>query len=161
MNKSNDVEILLVEDNPLHLQLTLRALREANLANQIHIARDGAEAQEFIFCEGAHAGRQIDHTPKVILLDLKLPEEDRLEALKRIKGDARTSAILVVPLTSWKVRNDVVESYQLGMNTYIVKPMKFEGFFEAMQQLGKYWLLLNPPSTLQDWNVASAPSSHC
>lgn len=149
MNESDPVEILLVEDSPQDLELTQRALRKANLANRIAVARDGAEALEFIFCQGAHAGRKIEDTPKLILLDLKLPKVDGLEVLERIKADPRTRAIPVVVLTSSKEQNDVVESYQLGVNSYIVKPVNFERFVDAVQQLGLYWLLLNQPPKLE------------
>ena len=145
MNEPNIVEILLVEDNPEDLELTLRALRMANLGNHISIARDGAEAIEFIFCEGPHSGRKIEDTPKLILLDLKLPKMDGLEVLQRIKGDPRTKKIPVVALTSSKEQSDVINSYNLGVNSYIVKPVNFEGFAEAVQKLGMYWLLLNQP----------------
>jgi CheY-like chemotaxis protein len=145
MNESTSLEILLVEDSPDDLELTQRALRKANLTNPIHVARDGAEALDFIFCEGVHASRDIANPPRVILLDLKLPKVDGLEVLKRIKADARTAAIPVVVLTSSKEQNDVVESYALGVNSYIVKPVNFERFAEAVQQLGMYWLLLNQP----------------
>jgi len=148
MSEPTQIEILLVEDNPEDLALTQRALRKANVSNRIQIARDGAEALEFIFCEGAHAARRIEDTPKVILLDLKLPKVDGLEVLRRIKGDPRTRAIPVVVLTSSKEQNDVVESYDLGVNSYIVKPVNFEGFLAAVQQLGMYWLLLNQPPKL-------------
>ena len=133
MSETTSVEILLVEDNLEDLELTLRALRKANLTNHIHIARDGAEALEFLFCEGAYAARKIADHPKVILLDLKLPKVDGLQVLKRIKGDPRTRAIPVVVLTSSKEQNDLVESYQLGVNSYIVKPVNFERFAEAVQ----------------------------
>jgi CheY-like chemotaxis protein len=145
MNEPHAVEILLVEDNPEDLELTLRALRKANLTNRIQVARDGAEALEFIFCEGGHAGRNIEDTPKVILLDLKLPKVDGLEVLQRIKGDPRTQMIPVVMLTSSKEQSDVVRSYQLGVNSYIVKPVNFDGFTAAVQELGMFWLLLNQP----------------
>ncbi len=149
MSETTHIEILLVEDNPQDLELAQRALRKANVTNRIHIARDGAEALEFIFCEGPHAARKIEDSPKVILLDLKLPKVDGLEVLKRIKGDPRTRAIPVVVLTSSKEQNDVVESYDLGVNSYIVKPVNFEGFVSAVQQLGMYWLLLNQPPALE------------
>ncbi len=149
MNESSHVEILLVEDNPQDLELAQRALRKANLANLIHVARDGAEALEFVFCEGPYATRNIENGPKVVLLDLKLPKVDGLEVLKRIKSDPRTKTIPVVVLTSSKEQNDVVESYQLGVNSYIVKPVNFESFVAAVQQLGMYWLLLNQPPKLE------------
>jgi two-component system response regulator len=145
MTETTSVEILLVEDNPQDLELTQRALRKANLTNCIHIARDGAEALEFLFCEGAHAGRKIEDAPKVILLDLKLPKLDGLQVLKRIKSDPRTKSIPVVVLTSSKEQNDVVESYHLGVNSYIVKPVNFERFAAAVQEVGMYWALLNHP----------------
>lgn len=150
MNESHSVEILLVEDSPQDLELTQRALRKSNLANRIEVARDGAEALEYIFCEGAHAARRITDTPRLILLDLKLPKVDGLEVLHRIKADPRTKAIPVVVLTSSKEQNDVVESYNLGVNSYIVKPVNFESFVEAVQQLGMYWLLLNQPPKLDN-----------
>lgn len=148
MSESASVEILLVEDNPQDLELTLRALRKANLTNRIEVARDGEEALEFIFCEGPHAARQIENVPRVILLDLKLPKVDGLEVLKRLKDDRRTRAIPVVVLTSSKEQKDVIESYELGVNSYIVKPVNFERFVEAVGQLGMYWLLLNQPPKL-------------
>jgi two-component system, response regulator len=145
MSEDNAVEILIVEDTPEDLELALRALRKANLANHIHVARDGAEAMEFLFAEGAHKGRKIENGPKVILLDLKLPKVDGMEVLRRVKSDPRTKAIPVVVLTSSKEQKDVVESYQLGVNSYIVKPVNFERFVAAVQDLGMYWLLLNQP----------------
>ena len=150
MNESTSVEILLVEDNPQDLELTQHALRKANLSNRTQVARDGAEALEFVFCEGAHAGRRIEDTPRVMLLDLKLPKVDGLEVLRRIKSDPRTRTIPVVVLTSSKEQNDVVESYELGVNSYIVKPVNFERFAEAVQKLGMYWLLLNHPPKLEE-----------
>jgi CheY-like chemotaxis protein len=150
MSQSSHVEILLVEDNLSDLELALRALSKANIANRIQVARDGAEALEFIFCEGEHVARKIEDTPKVILLDLKLPKVHGLEVLKRIKGDLRTRTIPVVVLTSSKEQNDVIESYNLGVNSYIVKPVNFESFAQAVQQLGLYWLLLNHPPKLEE-----------
>ena len=148
MNTPNQTEILLVEDSQDDLDMTLRALRKANMANHIEIARDGVEALDFIFCEGAHAARKIENLPRLILLDLKLPKIDGMEVLKRIKGDPRTKMIPVVMLTSSKEQNDVIRSYGLGGNSYIVKPVDFESFAEAVQKLGMYWLLLNqPPQT--------------
>jgi len=145
MNQPNQTEILLVEDSQDDLDMTLRALRKANMANHIEIARDGVEALDFIFCEGAHAARKIENIPKLIMLDLKLPKIDGMEVLKRIKGDPRTKMIPVVMLTSSKEQNDVIRSYGLGGNSYIVKPVDFESFAEAVQKLGMYWLLLNQP----------------
>ena len=145
MSENKEVEILLVEDNQDDLDMTLRSLRKANLANHIQIARDGAEALEFIFCQGPHIGRKIEHGPKVMLLDLKLPKIDGMEVLKRVKGDPRTKMIPIVMLTSSKEQKDVIESYHLGVNSYIVKPVDFEGFAAAVQELGMYWLLLNQP----------------
>ena len=143
------VEILLVEDNPDDLELTLRALRKAQLSNRIHVARDGAEALEFLFCEGPHSGRSMDDMPRLILLDLKLPKVDGLEVLDRIKSDVRTRGIPTVVLTSSQEQNDVVTSYRLGVNSYIVKPVNFDGFVKAVQDLGMYWLLLNQPPKLE------------
>lgn len=140
-----EIEILLVEDNPDDLEMTLHALRGAKIANHIHIARDGAEALDFIFCQGAFAARKMESGPKIILLDLKLPKVDGTEVLARIKGDERTRKIPVIVLTSSKEQNDVVETYNLGVNSYIVKPVDFEQFVSAVQQLGMYWLLLNQP----------------
>ena len=142
---STAIETLLVEDNPQDLELTLRALRKANLANLVQVARDGAEALDFIFCEGVHAGRRIEDVPRVVLLDLKLPKVDGLEVLRRIKADPRTRTIPVVALTSSREQGDVVESHRLGVNSYIVKPVNFDGFMAAVRQLGLYWLRLNEP----------------
>jgi two-component system, response regulator len=139
----NEIEILLVEDSPDDLEMTLHALRQANVANRIQVARDGAEALDFIFCQGAFAARKMENGPKIILLDLKLPKVDGREVLARIKGDARTRKIPVIVLTSSKEQNDVVDSYDLGVNSYIVKPVDFDRFAATVQQLGLYWLLLN------------------
>jgi two-component system, response regulator len=143
MPASDPFEILIVEDNALDLEMTLRGLRKANIANRIEVARDGAEALEILFCEGAHAARRIEDTPRLVLLDLKLPKVDGLEVLARLKADPRTRAIPVVMLTSSKEQRDLVESYQLGVNSYIVKPVDFENFVSAARELGSYWLLLN------------------
>lgn len=145
MHNSSEVEILLVEDNPDDMEMTLRALRKANLANRILVARDGVEALEFIFCEGPHADRKIENSPKVVLLDLNLPKLDGMQVLRRMKGDPRTKTIPVVMLTSSREQKDMIESHNLGVNSYIVKPVNFEGFAAAMRDLGMYWLLLNQP----------------
>ena len=143
MTDMNEVEILLVEDNPNDEELTLRALRKHNLANRVHVVRDGAEALEFIFATGVYNNRKVENGPKVVLLDLKLPKVDGLEVLRRIKSDERTKVIPVVVLTSSKEERDIVESYKLGVNSYIVKPVDFDKFIQAVTQLGFYWLLLN------------------
>ena len=136
-------ECLLVEDNPNDLELALYALRKHNLGDRIQVARDGAEALDYIFRTGAYCDRYPETYPKVILLDLKLPRVDGLEVLQRLKSDPQTRMIPVVILTSSNEERDIVESYQLGVNSYIVKPVNFEQFTEAVQQLGLYWLLLN------------------
>lgn len=141
----NGIEILLVEDNADDLEMTLHALRKGKVANHIQVVRDGAEALEFLFCEGAFADRLITAAPKVIMLDLKLPKVDGKEVLRRIKADSRTRSIPVVILTSSKEQRDVEESYALGVNSFIVKPVSFDSFVKAVQELGVYWLLLNEP----------------
>jgi len=144
----SDAEILLVEDNPNDVKLALRAFQQHHLANKVHVVRDGAEALEFMFCTGRYAERRIENGPSVILLDLKLPLVDGLEVLRRIKADARTRMIPVVIMTSSREESDVVESYKIGVNSYIVKPVDFDQFTEVVRQLGYYWLLLNhrPPA---------------
>ena len=139
------VEILLVEDNPNDVELALHAFRKNNLTNRIHVARDGVEAVEFLFCTGAYANRNMADHPKVVLLDLKLPRMDGLEVLRRVKSDPRTRSIPVVVVTSSREERDLVESYKLGVNSYIVKPVDFGRFTEAVGQLGFYWVLLNQP----------------
>jgi len=139
------VEILLVEDNPHDIELTLRAFRKHNLTTRIHVVRDGAEALDYVFCSGAYASRKKDDGPKVILLDLKLPKVDGLEVLRRIKADPTTSMIPVVVMTSSREERDLIESYRLGVNSYIVKPVDFQQFSDAVQQVGLYWVLLNQP----------------
>jgi len=141
----NDIEILLVEDNPDDVELTLRALKKNNLANSVHVVKDGAEALEFIFGTGAYAERDINKTPKVILLDLKLPKVNGLEVLRKIKSDERTKVIPVVVLTSSQEERDIVESYKLGVNSYITKPVDFDKFIKTVADMGFYWLLVNKP----------------
>ena len=135
MKGTNPIEILLVEDSPEDLELSLRALRKATLTNRIQVASDGEEVLDYIFCEGTHAARKIEESPQLVLLDLKLPKVNRLEVLKRIKGDPRTKIIPVIVLTSSKEQSDVVESYDLGVNSYVVKPVNFEGFIAAVQSM--------------------------
>jgi two-component system response regulator len=142
------IEILLVEDNPTDAQLALHALARQKLVNPIHLVRDGAEALDFLFCTGTYADRAADRSPKVVLLDLKLPLVDGIEVLRRMKADPRTKTIPVVVLTSSREERDIVESYQAGVNSYIVKPVDFEQFTEAVRQLGLYWAVLNQPPTV-------------
>jgi two-component system, response regulator len=145
MNDPSSGAILLVEDNPTDAELTLRALKKARVANEVHVVRDGAEALEFLFATGAYASRAGAPHPRVVLLDLKLPKVDGLEVLRRVKGDAGTKTIPVIILTSSREERDLVASYELGANSYIVKPVESEKFFEAVNQIGLYWLLLNEP----------------
>lgn len=144
------IEILLVEDNPNDEELALYTLKRHNLANHIQVVRDGAEALDYVFHTGAHAHRQSKNLPKVVLLDLKLPKVDGLEVLRRIKADPHTRSIPIVVLTSSREERDIVESYQLGVNSYIVKPVDFEQFTEAVRQLGLYWVLLNQAPPLRN-----------
>ena len=141
-------EILLVEDNPSDAELTLHALRKSKLANHIHHVRDGAEALDFLLCRAAYADRHFDHPPSLILLDLKLPKVDGLEVLQNLKADSRTRAIPVIVLTSSREERDLVRSYQLGVNSYIQKPVNFADFQKVVEHLGMYWMLVNckPPA---------------
>ena len=143
MKQEKMVTILLVEDNPNDEELTLHALRKNNIINSVEVVRDGAEALEFIFCTGKYANRAMENPPKVILLDLKLPKVDGLEVLRQIKQDERTKSIPVVMLTSSRLERDIVNSYRLGVNSFITKPVDFEQFSEAVRQVGLYWALLN------------------
>ncbi|MEA2529979.1 MAG: hypothetical protein QOF33_4400 [Thermomicrobiales bacterium] len=142
----NPVEILLVEDNPHDVELTLRAFTKSKLTNRIDVVRDGEEALAFLFRTGPYADR-VNSTPKVMLLDLKLPKIDGLEVLRRIRADDRFRTLPVVVLTTSREERDVVESYRLGVNSYIVKPVDFLQFTDVVQHLGLYWLVLNQPPT--------------
>jgi two-component system, response regulator len=139
----NEVEILLVEDNPQDLEMTLRALRRNNVANSITSVTDGEAALDFLFARGKYAGRSIDHPPRVVFLDLKLPKVDGIDVLKQIKSDERTRRIPVVVVTSSAEERDRVESYKLGVNSYVVKPIEFESFVKTIADLGFYWMAIN------------------
>jgi two-component system response regulator len=141
----DDKVILLVEDNPDDEALTLRALRKANVRNEVVVARDGVEALDYLFATGPHTGRDTSVLPQVVLLDLKLPRLDGLEVLRRLRADARTKVLPVVILTSSNEEEDRVAGYELGANSYVRKPVDFGHFAEAVRQLGLYWLLLNQP----------------
>jgi len=143
MTSIEDVEILLVEDNPNDVELTLRALQKQNLANKVFVVKDGAEALEFLFATGIYAKRKIENRPKVVLLDLKLPKVDGIEVLRKIKSDTRTKHTPVVMLTSSQEERDVMATYNLGVNSYIVKPVDFNNFVHAVSELGIYWEILN------------------
>ena len=145
MNIEMPLEILLVEDNPNDVELAMHALKKHNLANRIQVVRDGAEALDFLFARGAFSHRDINQIPRVVLLDLKLPKVDGLEVLRQVKSDPRTRKVPVVVLTSSREERDVVESYSLGVNSYILKPVDFQQFTEAVRTIGLYWLLLNEP----------------
>ncbi len=142
---NHDIEILLVEDNPSDAEMTIRVLKKNNLANHILHLTDGAQALDFIFAEGKYVGRQIENTPKVILLDLKMPKVNGKEVLIRIKSDPRTQKIPVVVLTSSKEDPDIKECYSLGVNGYVVKPVEFDKFHKAISNLGLYWMIVNEP----------------
>ena len=144
-----EVEILLVEDNPKDIELTLHALRRENLSNAVQVVRDGEEALEFLFCRGTYSNRSFDNPPKLVVLDLKLPKVDGLEVLREVKNDSRTRAIPVAILTSSNEDRDLVAGYKLGVNSYIQKPVDFNQFRDTVKQLGLYWLMVNqsPPSS--------------
>ena len=144
---TNETEILLVEDNPDDVEITLRAFQKYKLANNIHVSRDGEEALEYLFGNGRYEGGTLRQHARLILLDIKLPKVDVLEVLRRCKSDPRTKNIPVVVLTSSREDRDLVESYNLGVNSYVLKPVDFSQFTEAVRQLGLYWMLLNqvPP----------------
>ena len=142
---SNTVEVLLVEDNPNDVELTLHAFRKNNLTNEIKVVRDGAEALDYLFSQGEYEGCGAIAMPRVIMLDLKLPKVDGMEVLKEIRADERTKRVPVVVLTSSHEESDILRSYELGVSSYIVKPVDFDQFSEAVRIMGFYWLLLNQP----------------
>ena len=137
------VEILLVEDNPKDAEMTQRALRRHNLGNRVHWVKDGAEALDYVFCRGGYAGRDPGRPPKLILLDLKMPKIDGIEVLRQVKSDESLRAVPVVVMTSSNEERDVVDSYRLGVNSYIVKPIDFAAFLEVVAKIGLYWVLTN------------------
>jgi two-component system, response regulator len=141
----SQVEVLLVEDNPHDAEMTIRSLKKVNLANNLVHVKDGEEALDFIFAQGKFADRDIVNGPKVILLDIKMPKVDGIEVLRRLKANEVTRCIPVVIMTSSKEEQDIISSYELGVNSYVVKPVDFEGFAKAVSQLGMYWLLTNQP----------------
>jgi CheY-like chemotaxis protein len=146
---SDQIDILLVDDSQDDLDLTLHTLRSENLANHVFVARDGEEALEFLFCTGPHKARSFDHPPKLVLLDLKLPKVDGMQVLKEVKGDPRTKTIPVVLMTSSREERDMVSGYNLGVNSYLQKPVDFEQFRKMVKLLGMYWLVTNqPPASL-------------
>lgn len=143
MNSNHDVEILLVEDNMDDAELTIRSLKKVNLANKLVHLKDGAEALDFLFARGSFSGRNMSDIPKVILLDIKMPKVDGIEVLRQIKAAEATRNIPVVIMTSSREQQDVINSYSLGVNSYVVKPVEFQHFAKAVSELGLYWLLVN------------------
>jgi len=148
MNGVDEV-ILLVEDNPDDVELTMRAFRKNNIANEVVVARDGVEALDYLFCRGAHSSRDITQSPRLILLDLKLPKLDGLQVLEQIRADERSRLVPVVILTSSKEEQDLISGYKSGANSYVRKPVDFNQFLAAVRQIGLYWLLINE-SPVQD-----------
>jgi two-component system response regulator len=145
MNDMDVVEVLLVEDNPWDAELTIRALKKHNLANQLFHVEDGAQALDFLFARGKFEGLEVDHPPKVVLLDLKLPKVNGLEVLRAMRASERTRSIPVVIVTSSAEDPDIRTAYQLGVNSYVIKPVQFEALMEAMSKVGIYWLMVNHP----------------
>ncbi len=142
---ANEVDILLVDDSQDDVDLTLHTLRAENLANHFFVARDGEEALEFLFCTGPHVQRSFDHPPRLVLLDLKMPKVDGMQVLEQIKGDPRTRNIPVVMMTSSREERDLVSGYDLGVNSYLQKPVNFDEFRKMVKLLGLYWLVTNRP----------------
>lgn len=145
MENTHAIEVLLVEDNPRDEEFTIRAFRKNKLAKRIFIVRDGAEALDFLFCRGEYITRNISNQPKVVLLDLKLPKVSGMDVLREVKSDVRTAGIPVVIITSSNEQSDISEAYKLNANSYVVKPVGFEQFANAISSLGLYWLLVNEP----------------
>ena len=143
MESFEQIEILLAEDNPKDAEMTQRALRKHNLGNRVFWVKDGAEALDFIFCRGEFAGRDAAQPPKLVLLDIKMPKVDGIEVLRQVKAEERMRRIPVVVMTSSNEEQDVVESYRLGVNSYIVKPIEFASFLETVSKIGLYWVLTN------------------
>lgn len=143
MSSYEEVEILLVEDNPKDAEMTQRALRKHNLGNKVHWVKDGAEALDYVFCRGEYAGRSMGRPPRLILLDIKMPKVDGIEVLRQIKADERLRPVPVVVMTSSNEERDVVDSYRLGVNSYIVKPIEFPAFLEVVAKIGLYWVVTN------------------
>jgi two-component system response regulator len=143
----HDETILLVEDNPDDVELTMRAFRKNKIANNVVVARDGVEALDYLFCQGAYADSDCTDSPKLILLDLKLPKLDGLQVLERVRADERTKLTPVVILTSSKEEHDLISSYKNGANSYVRKPVDFNKFVEAVREIGLYWLLINESPT--------------
>jgi len=142
MSDPHQIEILLAEDNPEDAEMTMRALRKRNLANHVHWVRDGEEALEYLFCTGRYAGRDMNYPPRLVLLDIKMPKVDGIEVLRRVKNSA-LKQVPVVVMTSSSEERDVLESYRLGVNSYIVKPVRFDDFVETVSKIGLYWVLTN------------------
>jgi CheY-like chemotaxis protein len=142
---SNEPDILMVDDSPDDIELTLHALRSEHLANRVFVAHDGEEALNFLFCTGPHSGRSFDRPPKLVLLDLKLPKIDGMQVLQRVKTDPRTRTIPVVMMTSSKEERDRIGGYNLGVNSYLQKPVDFEDFRKLVKLMGLYWLVVNQP----------------
>lgn len=156
---TGEIDILLVEDNQDDMDLALHALQRGKIANRIFVARDGEEALDFLFCRGKFAGRSFVQPPKLVLLDLKLPKVDGMEVLKQVKADARTKTIPIVIMTSSKEERDLVAGYNLGVNSYIQKPVDFDQFRETIKSVGLYWLVINQPPVAED-SKALARAAH-
>jgi CheY-like chemotaxis protein len=139
------IEILIADDSESDVELTIHALRKAKLANDIHVVEDGAKALDYLFCRGPYVERTFQSPPRVVLLDLKMPKVDGIEVLKAVRADPRTKAIPVVVLTSSNEQRDIVDSYNLGVNAYIQKPVEFESFRQVIEQIGMFWLVVNEP----------------